>query len=188
MKQSFSYIYHTSREYWNTRYNDIHVPLALEYALQLLLAYPDADDGVVVPAILMHDNGWKMITPEEQAAAFGPNMKRPDLQRKHELEGMKIAESILTSMDYDAQKTAAIIAIIDGHDTRLDARSLNDQLVKDADKLWRFAPTGLEIDHRRFMRDAQAHAIWTRGQIDRWFFTDYAKQLALQLVNLTIVE
>ena len=36
------------------------------------------------------------------------------------------------------------LAIIDGHDTRQEPQSLNDSLVKDADKLWRYTPFGLE--------------------------------------------
>ena len=35
--------------------------------------------------------------------------------------------------------------IIDGHDTRAEPRSLNDRLVRDADKLWRFTVTGIAV-------------------------------------------
>ena len=31
-----------------------------------------------------------------------------------------------------------VVAIIDGHDSRRHALSRNDELVKDADKLWRY--------------------------------------------------
>ena len=186
MLHTFTQIYFASRPYWNTRFNDIHVPLAHEYARQLLLAYPQGDPAVVIPAILMHDNGWKMLTPEQQAKSFGPNMSRADLRRQHELEGVRIAEGILATVGVDAGISAEILQIIDGHDSREHALSLNDQLVKDADKLWRFSPTGLDIDHRRFGKDRQAHALWTREQIDNWMFTDYGKQLALDLVNLTV--
>jgi hypothetical protein len=36
-----------------------------------------------------------------------------------------------------------VIAIIDGHDTRKHALSLEDGLMKDADKLWRFTAHGV---------------------------------------------
>ena len=186
MNESFAAIYLASRPYWNTRYNDIHVPLAHEYALQLLIAYPEADPNVVLPAILMHDNGWKMLSAEQQSQAFGPNMSRADLRRQHELEGVRIADEILSEIAYDEGLKAEILEIIDGHDSRESALSLNDQLVKDADKLWRFSPTGLDIDHRRFGKELQAHAVWTRDQIDSWLFTARGKEIALELVNLTI--
>ena len=188
MQNLFTKIYLASRPYWDTRFNDIHVPLAHEYARQLLIAYPEADAAVVIPAILMHDNGWKMLTPEQQAKSFGPNMSRADLRRQHELEGVRIADEILQEIAYDAQLSAEILQIIDGHDSREYALSLNDQLVKDADKLWRFSPTGLDIDHRRFGKELQAHALWTRDQIDDWLFTERAKEIALDLVSLTLTK
>ncbi len=188
MKESYQQIYLASRPYWDTRFNDIHLPLAHEYARQLLISYPDADEAIVIPAILMHDNGWKMLTPDQQAKSFGPNMSRADLRRQHELEGVRIAKEILGEINYDETLSAEICHIIDGHDSREHAISLNDKLVKDADKLWRFSPTGLDIDHRRFGKELQAHAIWTRDQIDEWLFTERAKEIALELVNMTIIQ
>lgn len=58
--------------------------------------------------------------------------------------------------------------------------------MKDADKLWRFSPTGIDIDHRRFGKELQAHAHWTCDQIDDWLFTERVKEMTLELVNLTI--
>jgi len=186
LKTIYTSIYLASRPYWDTRFNDIHVPLAHEYARQLLLDYPTADEAIVIPAILMHDNGWKMLTPEQQAKSFGPDMSREDLRRQHELEGVRIADEILREVEYDTTLVDEILQIIDGHDSREHALSLNDRVVKDADKLWRFSPTGLDIDHRRFGKELQAHAAWTRDQIDEWLFTEHGKRLALNLVELTL--
>ena len=186
MNPNFTAIYLASRSYWNTRFNDIHVPLAHEYARQLLIAYPDANPDVVIPAILMHDNGWKSLTPEQQAKSFGPNMSREDLRRFHEIEGARIAGEILADIGYDAALSAEIQQIIDGHDSREHALSLNDQVVKDADKLWRVSPTGLDIDHIRFGRDLQEWAMWSRDQIEGWMFTERAKEIAYDLVAMTI--
>jgi hypothetical protein len=41
-------------------------------ALQLLDHYPAADESVVLPAVILHDVGWKMIPAQEQLTAFGP--------------------------------------------------------------------------------------------------------------------
>ncbi|MEM7343305.1 MAG: HD domain-containing protein [Chloroflexota bacterium] len=188
MKPLFAPIYLASREYWNTRFNDIHIPLSYDFVRQLLLAYPDANEDVVVPAILLHDNGWKMIPEDLQNQSFGPNMKREDLRRLHETEGVRIADEILTKLGFISTLNGEILEIIDGHDSRPGALSLNDKLVKDADKLWRFTPTGQDIDHRRFERELMAHALWTREQIDEWFFTDRAKQIAQDVLKQTIAE
>lgn len=51
------------------------------------------------------------------------------------------------------------VAIIDGHDSRREALSLEDAVVKDADKLWRVTPHGLgtvqgcfDLDHAESLR------------------------------------
>ena len=51
----------------------------------------------------------------------------------HETEGVKIAENILTGLNYDQENILEIWSISDGHGTRQEALSLNDQLVKDAE-------------------------------------------------------
>lgn len=48
----------------------------------------------------------------------------------HETEGVKIAEKILTGLNYDQENILEILAIIDGHDTRQAALSLNYQALK----------------------------------------------------------
>ncbi len=80
---------------------------------------------------------------------------------------------------YDKEKILEILSIIDGHDTRLEALSLNDQLVKDADKLWRFTPTGVDIDHTRFGIPRDNYMKWLDTVIDGWLFTPEAKEMAL---------
>jgi hypothetical protein len=72
-----------------------------------------------------------------------------------------------------------ILSIIDGHDTRLEALSLNDQLVKDADKLWRFTPVGVDIDHNRFGIPRDNYMTWLDTVIEDWLFTPEAREMAL---------
>jgi len=38
-----------------------------------------------------------------------------------------------------------VLSIIDGHDTTRHAKSLEDAIVKDADKVWRTTPHGMRI-------------------------------------------
>ena len=44
--------------------------------------------------------------------------------------------------EWDPSIVEEVVAIVDGHDSRLHALSRNDELVKDADKLWRYSVTG----------------------------------------------
>ena len=172
-------IYSKATPYLDTRQNDVHVSLSYAFARRLLAHYPNADDEIVLPAIVLHDVGWKMVPEEKQLSAFGPKVKDKKTQRIHETEGVKIAEEILTLLNYDKEKILEILSIIDGHDTRQEALSLNDQLVKDADKLWRFTPVGVDIDHTRFGIARDSYIKWLDTVIDDWLFTPEAKEMAL---------
>ena len=76
------------------------------------------------------------------ALAVGPNAQFPELQRDHEMAGVTIGTDILSRLALGLDDKA-ILAIIDGHDTTKAARSAEDAIVKDADKLWRFTPHGV---------------------------------------------
>lgn len=169
--------------YLNTRFNDIHTPIAYELARQLLASYPDADEAVVLAAIILHDVGWKMVPEEQQIEAFGPKMTNFELRRVHETEGARIAAEILSDLDFDPAKIKEVVEIIDGHDSREIPISLNDTLVKDADRLWRFTPTGMEIDSRRFGFKLEEYVVFLDEQIDKWLYTPAAKLIARQNVT-----
>jgi hypothetical protein len=171
-------VYLRAREYWNTRFNDLHVPIAYAFARELLLAHPEADRDVVVPAILLHDVGWKSIPEDRQLGAFRPGARDETLRRFHETEGARIAAEILAGVGVAPGRREAIVRIVDGHDTRLEALSLEDAIVKDADKLWRFTPTAIDIDHRRFEMSLGDYLPWLGRQIDQIFLTAPAPHIA----------
>jgi HD domain len=177
---SYGNIFELAAPYLDTRSNDVHTSISFRMALRLLDYYPAADGSVVLPAVILHDVGWKMIPEQEQLTAFGPKMSNPDLRCRHEREGARIAGDILRRLGYDPRKIEEIVAIIDGHDSRDAPLSLNDKLVKDADKLWRFTPEGVEIDHRRFGFAREDYLAWLDKQIGAWMHTPEAKQIARQ--------
>ena len=171
-------IYKQAKSYLDTRHNDVHTSLSYDFARRLLAHYPDADEEIVLPAVILHDVGWKMVPEEKQLNAFGPKAKDQKTKRIHEKEGVKIAEEILTRLNYAEDKKRVILSIIDGHDTRLEALSLDDQLVKDADKLWRFTPEGVDIDHNRFGIARDDYIRWLDTVMTDWFFTPEARAMA----------
>ncbi len=176
-------IYEKAKPYLKTRQNEVHVAIAYAFACRLLDFYPDADENVVVPAILLHDVGWKAVPEEKQLNAFGPGMKDEKTRRLHEIQGVRIAKKILNSVNYSEEKTQEIVSIIEGHDSRLEALSLNDSLVKDADKLWRYSPMGVNIDHVRFGIDRESYLDWIGTTIDTWLFTPYARTMAHEALD-----
>ena len=135
-------LWQAAKPWLDVRSNDIHTLIAWRLARTLLTLLPGADEAVVLPAIILHDTGWKKMPQEKLARAVGPNAQFPELQRDHEVAGVEIGRDILGRLGL-ALNDKAILAIIDGHDTTKAARSAEDAIVKDADKLWRFTPHGV---------------------------------------------
>ena len=148
MKAIFEKLWKLVKPYLSVRRNDIHTKIATKYAYQLLVT-KKGDESVVIPAIILHDVGWKNVPEELHLKAFGPHGKE-ELTKQHEKESVKIAKKLLEEINYDKNKTQQILKIIECHDSRKEAISLNDRLVKDADKLWRFSKEGFTIDCERF--------------------------------------
>ncbi len=170
-------IYQLARSYLNTRRNDVHVDISLQYARELLKAEGGEED-IVIPAIILHDVGWKKVPEALHLKAFGPRATSPELNRMHEEQGVQIAGDILSKVHYDQDKVSEILKIIDGHDSRKKAVSFNDQIVKDADKLFRYSQKGFEIDNKRFEETVVEGLSRLRTYVDRWFFTQTAYRIA----------
>lgn len=185
MTTIYDIIYEKAKPYLTTRCNDIHVELSYDFTKRLLKHYPQADEDIVLPAILLHDVGWKMVPENEQAGAFGPDVKNHEVQRFHEMEGVKIAGEILSELNYPKDKIHEILDIIDGHDTRPEAFSLNDKIVKDADKLWRFTPIGVDIDYARFGIERLSYVNYLEDRTKDWFFTPAAQEMASEALAIT---
>jgi HD superfamily phosphodiesterase len=138
-------LWQNAKPYLDVRNNDEHTLFSYYWAKKLVELYPDSDADIILPAILFHDTGWKRIPKEKLFEAFGPNNKYPELTRQHELESVAIAQNELYKLNYTTSQIENISSIIDGHDTTKNQRSLNDAILKDADKLWRYTPHGNRI-------------------------------------------
>ncbi|WP_457947441.1 HD domain-containing protein [Pseudarthrobacter sp. alpha12b] len=169
------------------RDNDAHTLYALGLARALLDAHPEADAAVVLPAIMLHDIGWSQVPPGEVLAAIAPGGGRPDLVLLHEKEGARLAADILGECRYDDAKVPAILAIIDGHDSRREAMSIEDAIVKDADKTWRLSPHGIDTVMDWFGLDrGQALRLCSQRVLGH-LFTDEAQAMARALSALESV-
>jgi len=143
---SYEPVWREALPYLRARKGDVHIPISFHFAERLLERDAGADRDVVLLAVILHDVGW--ATLDEQgifSEGFGPPMLATDIRVVHEREGVRIAREILERLDYSAPVIDAVAAIVDGHDTRHEASSHEDELLKDADRLWRFTPTGVGI-------------------------------------------
>ena len=177
MRSVYKEIWKLAKPHLNTRQNDIHTEISVLMAFKLM-EMEGGDDDVVIPAIILHDVGWSRVPENLQLKAFGPKAVNPELNRIHEIEGVRIAEEILLQVKYDQTKKEQILEIIEGHDSRSESLSLNDMIVKDADKLWRYTKSGVDIDVERFGETVDEGLERLKSNIENWFFTHTAKKLA----------
>lgn len=181
-------IWRLAAPYLGVRSNDAHTLYSYGLARALVDLHPDADPEVVLPAILLHDTGWSQVPPDDVLAAIAPGGNRPDLVLLHEKEGARIAQEILEDVGHDTDRVGEIVGIVDGHDSRREALSLNDALVKDADKLWRLTPHGVDtvMDWFGLSRE-QAHRL-IGSRVHDHLFTDAARAIARGLAAVAWVD
>jgi HD superfamily phosphodiesterase len=171
--------------YWQTRSNEIHVPGSFELARRLLEAHPEADADIVLPAVLLHDCGYFLVPEEDhlKGLAGAPVGWEPDITRRHEIEGARLAGEILAQVGYDPERTERIQEIVDGHDSRVEALSLEDALMKDADKLWRYTASGVRVCSGWMHRTPEAFMDFVESRIDDWLITDAGRALARETLE-----
>lgn len=142
---SVDHVWKAAEPFMRTRANDIHLPLTLMYAELILDTEPEADELVTRVAAMLHDVGWSRVdeTRMIEEGFRSDNFLTSDVRVEHEKHGCDIAREILPECGFDDEFITKVTDIIDGHDTRKDSKSLEDSIVRDADRLWRFNPTGI---------------------------------------------
>jgi HD domain len=177
-------IWRLAKPYLNVRNNDEHTLFSYLLATKLLEKYPAGNPEIVLPSIILHDTGWSKVPKDKILHAFGPNNKYPELTRQHELESVEIAQKELLSLGFEQNRITQIIDLIDGHDTTKEARSLNDAIHKDADKLWRYTPHGnriigewFEIEEKEVLEILENYVLPT-------FLTDEGKAMAKTMLDI----
>jgi HD superfamily phosphodiesterase len=170
-------IFELAIPFLKTRLNLPHTYIVYQYA-RLLLDGEGGSREITIPACILHDVGWSTIPEDRQIKAYGPNMTDLEARRKHEVEGTLIARRILSQAGWNVSLVEKIAEIIDGHDTTLHARSLEDAITKDSDKLSRLSAFGFRIDCARFNADPENHWPLLLKRSSNWFLTPSAKKLA----------
>lgn len=140
-------VWRAAEPYMRARKNDVHIPLSFDWAVRLLDHFPQADRDVCLLAILLHDIGWWAIDMETilEQGFRSENILQSDVRYRHEAEGVRLARQVLAETGWDQAVIDQVCEIIDGHDTRPDPRHLNDRIVRDSDKLWRYEVTGTAV-------------------------------------------
>ncbi len=165
-----------------TRANDVHLPLTVAFAERLCAAHPEANAELVRVTALLHDTGWSRVDEDRIfREGFGADWKTSRVRFEHEEHGCDIAREVLPGLGYSAGFVDAVVAIIDGHDTREEAHSLEDALLRDADRLWRFTAIGIAVACSWFSTTPQGYARLTEA-------SDYPELLTVAGQRLAVAE
>ncbi len=179
-------VWRAAETYMRARKNDIHIPLAFHWALEILESYPEANRDVCLLAILLHDIGWWAIDMEDiiQQGFRSVNPLQSDVRYRHESEGVRLGTEVLRKTGWSEDVIAQVCEIIDGHDTRKEPRHLNDRIVRDAAKLWRFSVTGVAISADWFGQTPHENIRNVSAKMD-WFETPVGRTMAERELAIT---
>lgn len=181
-KEIFKKIWELALPYQDKRDDAGHAEIVTNFAI-LLCELEKASDDIIVPAAILHDIGWSQMPEGERFLIFDKN-KTPEAERKvrirHQEDGSKLANEILTSISYPKDLSEQIIEIISQHDTRDGFFSQEDGLMRDADKLWRYCKIGFNSDLIRSNVIFDYLYNKREKQIDEpnFFYSENAKQIA----------
>ena len=184
LEEPYLSIWNLAEEYQDCRFDQGHVRIATEYAIELSEA-EGADLRIVLPAIILHDIGWYFISEEDRKIALdSKHLRFNEIRRAHEIEGARKAEEILREVDYDSELSLRIVAIIRDHDTKFASDTLEEAVVKSADRIWIFSKAGFEADLTRDVGDASSLLRRLKEKLDGTYsgtginFTDSARGIA----------
>lgn len=182
MNDAHTSIWDMALPYQGARGDADHAYITLEYARQLI-DLQAGDPNVIIPAIILHDTGWSMLSQSEKMLIFRSGVTHEEklhIRLRHQEEGVKIARRILETLDYPTVWTEEIIEIISEHDTRAGFISHNEGLVRDSDKLWRFSKSGFDADVRRYDISPQSQIKKLVGLInlENFFYSSTSVELA----------
>jgi HD superfamily phosphohydrolase YqeK len=169
-----------------------HTLRAVEYGKELL-QHEEGEEGIVMPALYLHDIGWGEVNFDDFINITLPSQKRDaasvDLHMKH---GAALAKKILEKLGCPMETRQAIVSIIAVHDRPEKIFAMENAsatLVFEADYLDKFGAQSLYRFETMFKmkpvteivkKDAAVHL---REGLKVWFKTRTAKRMALQLAK-----
>jgi hypothetical protein len=171
-----------------------HTLRAVGYGKELL-RHEEGEEGIVIPALYLHDIGWGEVNFEDFINITSPSQKKDaasvDLHMRH---GAALANRILEKLGYEMAKIQAIVSIIAVHDRPEKIFAMEDPsatLVLESDYLDKFGVRSLYRFKTMFRtnpitesvkKDAAAHL---REGLKIWFKTKTAKHMSLELAKET---
>ncbi len=113
-------------------------------------------------------------------------MLTSDVRYLHETESIRLGTEAMRATGWGEDVIVRVCEIIDGHDTRSEPLHLNDRIMRDADKLWRFTITGVAVACDWFKTTPHGYADRLESQKEQ-LETEAGRQLAAEALAETRV-
>ncbi len=189
VKEKFLKIWDLALPYQDKREDPGHARVVTAFAEELL-ASEGGDEGVVIPAAILHDVGWSRIPKKERMSVFDgmPDpVREREVRIRHQEEGVRIARDILTKAHYDPSLSEEILELVGQHDTRDGIYHHTVGLMRDAERLWVFSEEGFAADVRRRRITRERWAKYLESIIGR-LHTGSAKRIAKRELSLRTMK
>ncbi|OGJ19950.1 hypothetical protein A3K73_03245 [Candidatus Pacearchaeota archaeon RBG_13_36_9] len=182
MEEKFNKIWKKAEEMQDLRDDKGHAKTVLEFAEKLAEIFR-ADKKIVIPAAIFHDTGYFGMDKNSLKELMAGKLSEEEakiLKEEHMKEGAKLAEEILKELEYNPQLIGTIVKIIRYHDSESECSSIEEKIVRDADKLWRFSKIGFDLDVKRRNWPAEKWYLYLKGNLDKpgYFQTKEAREIA----------
>lgn len=184
MKEIFNEIKIKSDYMQDLRDDKGHAEIVTLFAKKLCEIFK-ANEDIVIPAAILHDIGYfgmdKNLISEMMAKKLSEEQEKK-IKIEHMERGAKFAEQILCEINYEQKLIKEIVFIIRRHDSNEACDSVEEKIVRDADKLARFSKVGFYADIKR----RKCTHLWWYEKLKKnfekqnYFQTDKAKQIAVE--------
>ena len=165
------------------RSDEGHYKLVVGFA-DMLSDKLNAKKEVVIPAAIFHDIGYYGISEKKLSDLMAKKLSSEEeksIKDFHMANGAKLAKNILVKLNYPGEFTDEIVGIVLRHDLKSNPKSVEESIVRDSDKLWRYSKKGFFLDVKR--RSCQPIE-WYNKLLENlskkdYFWLDISKDIAL---------
>jgi len=151
MKKIFKQIWKEAQSMQDLREDKGHAKVVTEFAVKLCTILK-ANEKIVVPAAILHDIGYygmdEQVLKNLMMGKLSENVAKK-IKEEHMEKGAGLAEKLLRKINYNPKLIERIIKVIKKHDLDVESTSTEENIVRDADKLWRFSKSGFNVDVKR---------------------------------------
>ncbi len=161
-----------------------HAEAVTNFARRLCELF-NANEDIVIPAAILHDIGYYGMDGNlllDMMAKKLSEEQENKIKIEHMENGAKFAEKILNELNYDPELIKKIVYIIKKHDLKDECTSVEEKIVRDADKLARFSKTGFYTDVKRRQCTPLSWYEKLKKNFDKpdYFRTEEAKKIAME--------